>query len=120
MIPTWTMYFIENVVSRRLFIYHRSPKLNVDRQWGSKEKNSHRVVVPLEKFTQSDDDFRVGRQATEEVDKILVAHAGQDKVECSLLQRRVHGGSKTSTCGGQVSSTALQRTLTRKHTWLRS
>jgi hypothetical protein len=103
MIPTWTIYFIENVVSRRVFIYHRSYKNSTGVANGaSQEKNSHSVVVLLEKVAQSDDGFRVGREATEEVDKVLVAHAGLDKVECSLVQRRVHGGSKTSTGGQSV------------------
>jgi len=102
-----------------VFIYQRSPEFNGDRKRASQEKNSHRVVVLLEKFAQSDNGFRVGREATEEVDKILVAHTGLDKVERLLVQRWVHGASETST-GGQVSSTALRRTWTTKHTWLRS
>ena len=37
--------------------------------------DTHRVVITLEKFAQGDDGLRVGREATEEVDEILVAHA---------------------------------------------
>src|SRR5712672_2755018 len=99
------MYFMETVCSRRAFIYHRSPKLNWSRRRAGQEKNSHRVVILLKKVAHGDDGLRVGREATEEVDKILVVHARLEKFECSLVQRRIHGGSKTLTCGGQVSST---------------
>jgi len=35
----------------------------------------YRVVIALEKFTQGVDGFWIDREATEEVDDILVAHA---------------------------------------------
>jgi hypothetical protein len=72
------MYFIENVASRRVYIY---PPATRKFQHGTAEKpqygqtNSHRVVIVLEKFTQDIGGLRVRREATEEVDEILVAHA---------------------------------------------
>jgi hypothetical protein len=50
-------------------------------QYGTAEKhqygaiNSYRVVIALEKFAQGIDGLQVHSQATEEVDKILVAHS---------------------------------------------
>lgn len=77
MTHTWTMYFIEKVVSRRVFIYHGSLKLSGRPQRGSttKRRITHRVVITLEKFAQGDDGLRVGRESTEEIDEILIAHA---------------------------------------------
>lgn len=48
-------------------------------------KSSHRVVVCLEKFAQSIGGFGVHRETTEEVNEILVAHAGLDQLKCALL-----------------------------------
>ena len=78
MTPTWTMYFIENVVSRRVFIYGIDHQISVvDRSQRStkpKEGDTHRVVVTLKKVTHRVDGLRVDCEATEEVDEILVAH----------------------------------------------
>ena len=78
MTPTWTMYFIENVVSRRVFICHIDHQISVaDRSQRStkpKKKDTHRVVITLKKVAHSVDGLRIDCEATEEVDKILVAH----------------------------------------------
>jgi len=56
----------------------------------------YRVVVCLEEFAQSIDGFGVHREITEEVNKILVAHASLDQLKCVLLQRRVHSIGQTA------------------------
>jgi hypothetical protein len=39
------------------------------------KEDAHRVIIALEKFAQGFDGFYIDREATEEVDDILVAHA---------------------------------------------
>jgi hypothetical protein len=70
------MYFIENVVSRRVFIYPPATKNSAwDRNINTCQTNSHRVVIALEEFAQGIDGLRVHSEMMEEVNDILVAHA---------------------------------------------
>lgn len=45
-------------------------------QWlvARQKVDTHRVVITLEKIAQGGDGLRVGREATEEIDEILIAH----------------------------------------------
>jgi hypothetical protein len=52
------------------------PNSAVGRNEASRQKaDIHRVVITLEKFAQGDDGLRVGREATEEIDEILIAYS---------------------------------------------
>ena len=69
------MYFIENVVSRRVFIYPSTTKLSMGPHRNTSQTSSHRVVIALEEFAQGIDGLWVHSEVTEEVNEILVAHA---------------------------------------------
>jgi hypothetical protein len=70
------MYFIENVISRRVYIYRPATKnsMGPQRNINTGQINSYRVVIALEEFEQGNDGLRVPSEITEEVNEILVAH----------------------------------------------
>lgn len=90
--------------------------MELQRSVNANETSAHRVVVCLEELAQSMGGFWVHSKPTEEVNKILVAHAGLDQLKCTLLQRRVHSIGQTATCVPVLSAT-VGRITTSMRTW---